>query len=433
MKSERLLYALTGARDDFVDQAAPAQTNPARPWLKYAALAACLCAVLAGVLALGTNRRAPTAPDALPLIDLPELGVGGMGFEGYMYYDSSEIKNGNPWREDMVFETMPVFKNGAYDASNLGVPLGLDGDEVMRRLERAVAALGLEIRETKTELDEVDYEAMERYRISHNEVRQEQGLRPIEAEAYNRRDGAVISITALTERGTIRADANGDITCNFSSAYPWKCSCGIEPIRLPKGYSMTYHDTTEEQALKTTKYLTKKYAELLNFDDPAYEVCGWHGYNIYGEYTRSYDVYDAAGDDLQDLLNFCFCQVSFLHDEEGRLDGIRLTDDLAVLEKIGDYPIIGIDQARERLIAGQYQTSVPYDMPGEEYIAKVELMYRNSVLEEVFLPYYCFYVELPEGGFAGEELGLKTFGAYYVPAIESQYIGSAETYHGQFN
>ncbi len=406
MKSERILYALTGVREDFIEQAYPEQVKSRPAWAKYACAAACLCLVLAGVLAWAAGRGAESAASGLPVIDIPELGVGGMGFEGYMYYNASEIENGSPWREDMVFETMPVFKNGAYDPTHAGIPRGLDEAEITRRLENAAAALGVEILETSVE-------------------------REIQEKGSAEGCGAVVSIGARTEIGTIRAYANGEVGYDLWSNYPWNLEHGLEPVELPEQYSFTHHDTTREQALEALRYLTETYAELLDFEEPAFIVSG--DYNIYGEYGRDYDVYDASGDDLQDLLNYSFCRTSFCPDDEGRFSGIWLHDDLSVLEKIGDYPIISIDEARERLVAGQYQTSVPYELPGEEYIAKVELMYRSSPLEELSLPYYRFYVELPEMESVGGELGLKHFGAYYVPAIESEYIGNAEIYHGQFN
>lgn len=43
----------------------------------------------------------------------------------------------------------------------------------------------------------------------------------------------------------------------------------------------------------------------------------------------------------------------------------------------------------------------------------MELIYRTGEHEECFMPYYRFYVELPEDE---RENGLKTYGAYYVPA-----------------
>lgn len=405
MKSERILYALSQVRGDFVEQAYPGAVKARRGWMKYAAAAACLCAVLAGALALGTHRGAPAATDTLPIIDIPELGAGTMGFEGCMYYGASEIENGNPWREDMVFETLPVFKNGAWDPSGAGAPGGLEEKELRERLEAAAAALGTQVLETE-----------EQYAV---ETKTQKG------------SGAVTSIAARTEIGTLRAYADGDINYDLWSNYPWNQADGIEPIELPEQYSFTHHGTTEEQALETMEYLTGVYADFLGFEEPALIVSG--DYDIYGRYNRSYEVYDAAGDDVQDMLNYAFCRASFGPDDDGRLSSVWLRDGLSLLEKIGDYPIISIDEARQQLIDGQYQTSVPYEMPGEEYIARVELTYRSSRLEEVLLPYYRFYVELPEAESAGSGLGLKTFGAYYVPAIESQYIGNAEIYRGQFN
>lgn len=45
------------------------------------------------------------------------------------------------------------------------------------------------------------------------------------------------------------------------------------------------------------------------------------------------------------------------------------------------------------------------------------------------MPYYCFYVELPEE----ERDGLKTYGAYYVPAVEKEYLTNMPLWDGSFN
>ena len=107
----------------------------------------------------------------------------------------------------------------------------------------------------------------------------------------------------------------------------------------------------------------------------------------------------------------------------------------AEVEKLGDYPLISVAEAKEKLLDGQYQTSVPVPMPGEKYIAKVELVYRSGPKEETLLPYYRFYVELQDGN--GWQMtqsnGLKTYGAYYVPAIQDDYISNLSTYNGYFN
>jgi hypothetical protein len=46
------------------------------------------------------------------------------------------------------------------------------------------------------------------------------------------------------------------------------------------------------------------------------------------------------------------------------------------------------------------------------------------------MPYYRFLVELPE---MAQENGLKNFGAYYVPAVETEYITGLPLWNGSFN
>jgi hypothetical protein len=65
-----------------------------------------------------------------------------------------------------------------------------------------------------------------------------------------------------------------------------------------------------------------------------------------------------------------------------------------------------------------------------EYVAKVELVYRTGGTEQYFMPYYRFYVELPD---MERENGLKTYGAYYVPAVEGEYISNMPVWDGRFN
>ncbi len=83
------------------------------------------------------------------------------------------------------------------------------------------------------------------------------------------------------------------------------------------------------------------------------------------------------------------------------------------------------------LLSGYYTTSVPYDLPGEEYISKVELIYRTGSYEQNYLPYYRFLVELPEA--EREEDHLKDYGAYYVPAVEEAYLTDLPVWDGRFN
>lgn len=72
-------------------------------------------------------------------------------------------------------------------------------------------------------------------------------------------------------------------------------------------------------------------------------------------------------------------------------------------------------------------------MPGEEHIAKVELVYRTGSHEGIWLPYYRFLVYLPEEENVATQYGMKSYGAYYVPAVDGKYIANMPTYDGSFN
>lgn len=53
---------------------------------------------------------------------------------------------------------------------------------------------------------------------------------------------------------------------------------------------------------KVLAYLSERYADLLNFKEP--KLLSYGDYDIYGNFDRRYIVYDTAGDDTQDILNY---------------------------------------------------------------------------------------------------------------------------------
>ena len=94
--------------------------------------------------------------------------------------------------------------------------------------------------------------------------------------------------------------------------------------------------------------------------------------------------------------------------------------------------------AQELLLRGDYITTVPKeyledDIVKKEFIAKVELVYRTASYDEVYMPYYRFYVELTERKAPNVAEGLKSFGAFYVPAVCGEYLVNFPVWEGQFN
>jgi hypothetical protein len=316
-----------------------------------------------------------------------------MGFESELCYDITEMYNGNPWTAEMELPFLPVYKNGSYHAA--GVPTGLKEEVMMERLENTAKALGIEAENIETE---------------------KEGL-------------TTTRVTGEADNLKIEVSADGVITVWFD-----------EGLALPEAYNFTYYDTTDEEAEQVLDYLMEQYSALIDFTQPEKVLSGfyvmWNDYDEAGnyismpKYEREYLLYDAAGGDVEDILNYTYNYIQFAPDDNGNLMLIRLYDSLSCAEKLGDYPTITADEARSMLLNGNYLTSVPYEITDEELIQRVELVYRNSRTEKIFMPYYRFYVEIPE---MKHDNGLTDYGAYYVPAIKSEYISNMPMWDGSLN
>ena len=105
-------------------------------------------------------------------------------------------------------------------------------------------------------------------------------------------------------------------------------------------------------------------------------------------------------------------------------DGVlNISQSVSGKESLGNYPIISLEEAIGLLKQGKYATSVCVDFLGVQAVKKAELVYYVSSFAEYFVPYYKFYVEIEQDGTITEELpGIKSYGAFYVPAIKDKYI-----------
>lgn len=378
-----ILMEAVGMLPEDIIQEAERERHPGKGVLKYAFAAACLCAAV-----LGTSMLLPKeeTPEELPMLTV-SASWEGMGYEGLLYYGISELENGNPWTEEMEITSLPAYQNNGYSAQ--GIPWGLDEPAMEEKLASAATALGWELTQTKKTTagktgGDIDPDA-------------------------------VISIKAQAQEGCITVEADGRVLVTFAE----------NP--LPEEYAISYTDS--ENWSRALPYLAEKFDGLLGFADCTSAL--FFDRDIYGGNHYMYYAYDAGGDDTADILRYAFADVAIGVDDAGGVTSISLYDSLACMEKLGDYPIIDSAQALSELLEGNYVTSVPYELPGEEYVAKTELVYRrNTRHEETVIPYYRFYVELPQ---EERENGLKTYGAYYVPAVDGRYIENMSVYDGAFN
>ena len=347
-----------------------------------------------------------TGETGLPMLSMAEIGEEeAAGYEGIRVHDISELVNTNPWDEALGISSLPVYENVlSYDENY--IVQGGDFHKMREFLLEIAGSLGLE-EESLTITDDVPDEETKQIITEKLEM----GGDTVPEGYFNP--------TKLTgEAEGLKIEVNQAMTATVS----------FEPaVSLPEEYHFTHYAAYGELA-ETAEYLEKEYADFIGMEHPAANIYGG-SYNIYLQQSYWIEFYDRAEDMVQRIINYNFNRTAFYCDDQGRLYLARsFRPDLSKM--VGEYPIITAEKAKELLRKGNYITTVPYEMPGEEFIGKVELVYRAGERERYYMPYYRFYVELPE---AAMDDGLKAYGAYYVPAVESAYLSDMPVWDGSFN
>lgn len=347
MTREELSQALGQIEDQYIEEVlAVKRTRPRWPVLA----AACLVLVCLGAVLTRGNRQDLPAEETLPMLEV-QLPQGGMGFEAVMVYDVAELAQTNPWTPETQLETLPVYRNLAY-TDGAGAPACLTDREMLALARETAEKMG-------TAITDKTWESAVEGDLSY-------------------------SLTAETDKGTIRVSGNGWITTEFSR--PWT----LEAARTLAG--CTVGST-------------------------------WTEYNFSGEPFLHQEAWKQGAVQMEDILHYNFARATFAQNEGGTVWLMGWGDLLNCAEKLGDYSIISLEEARDLLLAGDYLTSVPeeYGAVSREAIGKEELVYMTGNVNEVFQPYYRFWLELicPLGDAAE---GLRTYGAYYVPAVSQFYL-----------
>ena len=417
MSNKKILSVIGQVNDEYIEEAIPySKAGKRHHFLQWGALVACLAlAVFIAIKIIPTNPVEPTPGIGdLPMLAITENSGEAMGFEGYTAYDISEIVNNNPWRETSEISTLPVYQNLlAYD-ENYQVSKA-DFDKMKEFLLNVASRLGMDV---------------DNLEITDNapDEKTQDAIREKFAEGESVPDGYFSPSAIIIKGDGIEVEVDQKMIAKIA----------FEPtIPLPNEYNFT-HYATYEQVAAVAEYLREKYKDLIGMDNPQVNIHGGD-YSIFsGDYTEIYgakqaqgyhiEFYD-SGDDISQIINYNFNRVAFYCDDDGKLFLARVFQpDLS--SEVGDYPIITADKAKELLKNGNYITTVPEKLPGLDYVAKVELVYRTGSSEQYFMPYYRFYVELPG---MERENGLKTYGAYYVPAVEGEYISNMPVWDGRFN
>lgn len=369
---------------------------------KFALMSACLALVIVGSISFIKPDSTTEFDPNLPRLTLDTDFYSAMGFEGYQAYDITSLVNANPWDENTDIEYLPVIKNKV--TYNDYHAVQNPDYELMEELLRDTArSLGMDENSAIT-----------------NDVPDEETKQLIIDKFGGTVPDGYFDIQYMYLEDTnykLKIDTGLTITLEFKT-----------PVKLPDSYNFTHYATYDENNA-VAEYLQNEYADFINFDDAIINIDGGD-FNYFAEQMYNIYFYKNSNDTVNSVLNYNFNNVEFYGDDNGDLFLARkyYTD---LTDVVGEYPIASVEQATDLLENGNYITTVPQEFEGAEYIRKVELVYKNSSREKIFMPYYRFYVELPE--FKHEDTGLNTYGAYYVPAIEGKYIENMPQWNGEFN
>lgn len=372
--------------------------------IRLGVVAACLAfTVFAGAKILSHENNKIINSD-MPMLSVSEI-TSTMGYEGYTAYDISELVNANPWNEDFKLSTLPVYQNTFnYDENNF--ESGVDLDKIRKFILEIANRAGLDENNLTVTYDTPDEEEKQKIIDKFNSA----GVTV--PKGYFTPTKLIINSQGIE----IEADSSMTATVHFEPA-----------LTVPSEYNFTHFSSYNDKC-DVAEYLKTKYKSLIGIENPQADIFGGY-YNIYGQQQYSVGFFEDGQDKTEKIINYNFNRVTFANDDDGKLFIVRICQpDLSV--KAGDYPVISSNEARQLLIKGNFITTVPYEFSGEEFVEKTELIYRTDKNEKYFMPYYRFYVELPE---LKQEDGLKTYGIYYVPAVESEYISDMPVWDGSFN
>lgn len=305
-----------------------------------------------------------------------EFFLGGMGFEGYELYEASELVHNNPYDVDKITKTLPVYQN-----LNISGRFGMD--EIARYPR-------------KEEIEILEYYA---------------SVMNIKEYQIDELEGSTVLISDLCD---LYIDSKDGIMIEFSEK-------AIDDNML----IYTENDTKKDVEKRIKRLIEQpKIKGIFDFQEAIIDVK--KGYNL-SEVEQSYKpswnikVSDGKGSQTNKLVNNQLNAISIWASEDGYLSTITI-EFKNTKQKIGNYPIISLEEAKQQLIKGHYITS-SWSLGDIEQISYIEMIYFKKKNLDIFIPFYKFYMPLKnQDMIIKHDDKLVTYVAYYVPAIHSDYL-----------
>lgn len=339
---------------------------------------------------------APTLPETngeLPKLTPWYYSSAGMGGPTGSVKPETDI--GNPWSAEMNFETLPVYYNFS-DSS--------EHDFMIQTLKCVTETLGYDISEMEIKDNFMTEEG-------------ERGIRE-QWESYGAPEEEIQRIIRIlrTMNGQIIASFGREIEISLN--YNFRLDVNVKwyygnCFSIPDEYKPANLTITEMD--KAGRYVLETYHNMFGISNPVLSIKSSSDNRV---------EYYEGGTDAEEFTNYQLNRVSFEFNPKGDIVSMKFR--AAGIKKIGDYPIISVNEAAERLYDNRFLSmmgTVDYDFNGTEQIDAVELVYLYRREHEYIMPYYHFEV-----GLTAEQIELVDnseirYFEYYVPAIADEYLG----------
>lgn len=340
---------------------------------------------LNGITSSTLNSREPRNGIVFPSVsgvtgvsgELPKISPryhtfpSGMGGESYK---DVKLDESNPWNPETNFETLPVFRS---------LPTNPDHDFMTETLKCVIETLGYDL----SEMNVTDEFMTEDKEQDLRRVYRGYGAPEYEVDRMIMTDKFVGSkISAKNDEVSI------SINMRYEVEIMWR-----DGFKFPKGLSLE----------AAGEYFLNTFSNMFRVNNPVI--------NTNYEYNNI-EIYDGTG--TEKFVNYQMNKVKINIIDDGVANIIRFNV-AGCPEKVGDYPIISLDEAKERLYNNIYTTILgvgDYKFTGAEQIGGVDLLYLTHSFWGYDMPYYCFYVK------TGDDFDEKAYFDYYVPAIADEYL-----------
>lgn len=163
-------------------------------------------------------------------------------------------------------------------------------------------------------------------------------------------------------------------------------------------------------------------------EDGKAELSVLHLEDTYAEIAESPEIYSATAPDAIRAEEPWRKPVLIPGVEEQYFCPVYERLESGALIPIGNYPVVEQERAQQLLSEGRYFTNVPGDFPGEGAVVSGEILYRNDG-SKIVIPYYRFMIALAQPEEEENPGKEKQYGAFYVPAVEGEYLDNISIWH----